>query len=151
MKNSSFLTKIIKKNKGFLLVDSIVAIVIIGVALVALVQLYTQGTKATVIADAYESAVQVGNERMEFLKKGTDMDITAAGGLNDLISKANSSPIVTANNIEYTTNCSTEQAFPVGTTTAGRDKIRKIKVDITWPGANGAGGTLTMTSYVSVK
>ena len=46
-----------KKNKGFLMIDAIVAVVIVTVALVALSYLYTQGTKAGIMAGSSERAM----------------------------------------------------------------------------------------------
>jgi type II secretory pathway pseudopilin PulG len=87
-------SKFFKKNTGFLMIDAIVAVVIVSVALVALSYLYTQGTKASVMAGSSERAMEIAAQRIEFLKKGAGISYSADDGLAALVAAANSDKVV---------------------------------------------------------
>ena len=81
----------LKNNKGFLLVDSVVGLVIIGIGLVALSALFAYGTQHRGDAEIREKAVQLAVERVELMKSARISAIDATGIQNE-VDKYNNDP-----------------------------------------------------------
>lgn len=92
MNKNNLLRKITNKKSGFILLDSIVAVVIVAIGLVAVLQLYTQGTKYRHSADMHQKAVQIAAENIEQLKvveaDSMTMRITRNAAIDALIKKS---------------------------------------------------------------
>lgn len=148
-----FFPKILKKNKGFLMVDAIIAVIIIAVALVAISYLYTQGTKASVMAGSSERALEIAAQRIEFLKKGAGVGYSDDSGLAALVAAANSDKVVklSGEDREYTTESSASlaQVSDTDNTNYGRNKLYKIAVTVSWkdPGLE----SVRLESYIVVE
>ncbi|MEA5091212.1 hypothetical protein SDC9_51336 [bioreactor metagenome] len=142
-----------KKNKGFLMIDAIVAVVIVTVALVALSYLYTQGTKAGIMAGSSERAMEIGAQRIEFLKKGAGVGYSADDGLAVLVTAANSDKVVKldGDNREYLVESSANlaQVSDTDNNNYGRDKLYKIVVTVSWTGP--AAESVRLESYIAVE
>jgi len=142
-----------KKNKGFLMIDAIVAVVIVTVALVALSYLYTQGTKAGIMAGSSERAMEIGAQRIEFLKKGAGVGYSADDGLAVLVTAANSDKVVKldGDNREYLVESSANlaQVSDTDNNNYGRDKLYKIVVTVSW--TDPAAESVRLESYIAVE
>ncbi|NLU44870.1 MAG: hypothetical protein GXX11_08420 [Acholeplasmataceae bacterium] len=142
-----------KKNKGFLMIDAIVAVVIVTVALVALSYLYTQGTKAGIMAGSSERAMEIGAQRIEFLKKGAGVGYSADNGLAVLVTAANSDKVVKldGDNREYLVESSANlaQVSDTDNNNYGRDKLYKIVVTVSW--TDPAAESVRLESYIAVE
>ena len=147
------LFKFSKKNKGFLMIDAIVAVVIVTVALVALSYLYTQGTKAGIMAGSSERAMEIGAQRIEFLKKGAGVGYSADDGLAVLVTAANSDKVVKldGDNREYLVESSANlaQVSDTDNNNYGRDKLYKIVVTVSW--TDPAAESVRLESYIAVE
>jgi hypothetical protein len=143
-------TKAIKGNKGFLMADAIVTVVIVAVALVALSYLYTQGTKAGIIAGSSERAMEIAAQRIEFLKKGAGIDYSDSGGLAALVTAANADNIVKLDgeNREYTVESSAEQVYS-DSTQYGHDKLYKLTVTVSF--SDMASESARLVTYIAVE
>jgi len=143
-------SKVSKKNKGFLMVDAIVAVVIVAVALVALSYLYTQGTKAGIMAGSSERAMEIAAQRIEFLKKGAGIDYSDGGGLAALVNAANADNVVKLDgeNREYTVESSAEQVYS-DSTQYGHDKLYKLTVTVSW--SDMVSESARLVTYIAVE
>jgi len=146
----SDLSKRLKENKGFLMIDAIVAVVIVSVALVSLSYLYTQGTKASVMAGSSERAMEIAAQRIEFLKKGSGVSYSADDGLAALVTAANSDKVVKLDGEarQYTAESSAEQVY-ANSTQNGRDRLYKLAVTVSW--TDPASESVRLESYIAVK
>ncbi len=142
--------KMLKNNKGFLMIDAIVTVVIVSVALVTLSYLYTQGTKASVMAASSERAMEIAAQRIEFLKKGAGEKYTADQGLAALLTVANGEKVVKlpGENIEYIAECSALQVYS-DSTDFGQDKLYKIAVTVSWMDTTSE--SVRLATYVAVE
>ena len=135
------------------MIDAIVAVVIVSVALVALSYLYTQGTKAGIMAGSSEQALEIAAQRIEFLKKGAGVGYNADEGLAALVTAANSDKVVKLDgeNREYLveSTASPAQVSDTDNNNYGRDKLYKIAVTVSWtdPGAE----SVRLESYIAVE
>ena len=147
------LFKFSKKNKGFLMIDAIVAVVIVTVALVALSYLYTQGTKAGIMAGSSERAMEIAAQRIEFLKKGAGVGYSDEDGLAALVTAANSDKVVKldGDNREYLVESSANlaQVSDTDNNNYGRDKLYKIAVTVSW--TDPAAESVRLESYIAVE
>jgi len=146
-------SKGLKKNKGFLMIDAIVTVVIVSVALVALSYLYTQGTKAGIMAGSSERAMEIAAQRIEFLKKGAGVGYSADEGLEALVTAANSDKAVKldGDNREYMveSSASLAQVSETDNTNYGRDKLYKLVVTVNW--TDQAAQSVRLESYIAVE
>lgn len=142
--------KLLKKNKGFLTIDAIVAVVIIAIALVALSYLYTQGTKASIMAGSSERAMEIAAQRIEFMKKGAGVSYSADAGLEALVAAANAEKVVQVDgeNREYTVECSAVQVYE-DSAKYGRDKLYQLTVNVSW--TDPASESVRLESYIAVE
>ncbi len=147
------LFKFSKKNKGFLMIDAIVAVVIVTVALVALSYLYTQGTKAGIMAGSSERAMEIAAQRIEFLKKGAGVGYSDEDGLAALVTAANSDKVVKldGDNREYLVEsfANLAQVSDTDNNNYGRDKLYKIVVTVSW--TDPAAESVRLESYIAVE
>ncbi|HIU64461.1 MAG TPA: hypothetical protein IAB06_05460 [Candidatus Avacidaminococcus intestinavium] len=74
-----------QKNKGFILVDAIVAVLIVAIGLAALAYMYTNSVKTRIAAERLQVAVQLAGQEMERLKT---FEKDARLDTNDLKTKA---------------------------------------------------------------
>jgi len=142
--------KLFKKNKGFLMIDAIVAIVILAVALVALSYLYTEGTKSSIMAGSSERAMEIAAQRMEFMKKAAGVSYSADAGLEALVAAANADKVVKVDgeNREYTAECSAVQVYG-DSAKYGRNKLYRIIVNVSW--TDPASENVRLESYIAVE
>jgi len=135
------------------MIDAIVAVVIVTVALVALSYLYTQGTKAGIMAGSSERAMEIGAQRIEFLKKGAGVGYSADDGLAVLVTAANSDKVVKldGDNREYLVESSANlaQVSDTDNNNYGRDKLYKIVVTVSW--TDPAAESVRLESYIAVE
>jgi len=143
-------SKLFKKNKGFLMIDAIVAVVIVAVALVALSYLYTEGTKASIMSGSSERAMEIAAQRIEFMKKGAGVSYSGDAGLEELVASANADKVVKVDgeNREYTAECSAVQVYE-DSAKYGRNKLYRITVNVSW--ADPATESVRLESYIAVE
>ena len=131
----------IKKQRGFLLVDSIVAVVVLAIGLVAIARLYMYGTDYRYRAANRQKAVQIAAERIERLKED-EANEASLSEINDTINALNSDS-------EKTVTLSDEETFIVSVSptqlstgnslkdnNTGLDadeNIYPVTVKVTWP------------------
>ena len=141
--------KRIKKKNGFLMIDAVVAVVIISIALVTLIYLYTQGTKASIMAGSSERAMEIAAQRVEFLKKGQGVSYSATNGLGALLTAANTTQTVqvAGEQRQYTATCAVAQVYT--STTSGRNKVYKITVTVGW--TDTATESVRLVTYIAVE
>ena len=142
--------KRVKKKKGFLMIDAVVAIVIISIALVTLVYLYTQGTKASIMAGSSERAMEIAAQRIEFLKKGQGVGYSDTNGLAALVAAANTNKTVqlAGEQRQYTATCEKTQVYD-STASYGRDKLYKVTVTVGWTDPNTE--SVRLVTYIAVE
>ena len=78
MKIMTFFSKLKKRERGVLLVDALIGVVILAVGLVALMQLFIYGTKNRADADMRQKAVHIaaeGIEKMKNVEAGTAVEL----------------------------------------------------------------------------
>ena len=140
----------LKKKNGFLMIDAVVAVVIVSVALVALVYLYTQGTKASIMAGSSESAMEIAAQRIEFLKKGEGVGYSSANGLGPLLAAANTTKTVqlAGETRQYIATCAATQ-FYGSSASYGRDKLYKLTATVTW--TDSAAQSVRLVTYIAVE
>ena len=135
------------------MIDAIVAVVIVTVALVALSYLYTQGTKAGIMAGSSERAMEIAAQRIEFLKKGAGVGYSDEDGLAALVTAANSDKVVKldGDNREYLVESSANlaQVSDTDNNNYGRDKLYKIVVTVSW--TDPAAESVRLESYIAVE
>ena len=141
--------KRIKKKNGFLMIDAVVAVVIISIALVTLIYLYTQGTKASIMAGSSERAMEIAAQRVEFLKQGQGVSYNATNGLGALLTAANTTQTVqvAGEQRQYTATCAVAQVYT--SSTSGRSKIYKITVTVGWTDTNTE--SVRLVTYIAVE
>jgi|GEM_PF-1183197 len=135
----------IKKQRGFLLVDSIVAVVVLAIGLVAIARLYMYGTDYRYRAANRQKAVQIAAERIERLKvdeaNKKDLD-----NIKATMIKSNSDSVVKLSQTdteEFTVNLTinneepsegtTDASLKDSTNIAGDDKLYLITATVKWP------------------
>lgn len=135
------------------MIDAIVAVVIVTVALVALSYLYTQGTKAGIMAGSSERAMEIAAQRIEFLKKGAGVGYSDEDGLAALVTAANSDKVVKldGDNREYLVEsfANLAQVSDTDNNNYGRDKLYKIVVTVSW--TDPAAESVRLESYIAVE
>ena len=143
-----------QKEKGFLLIEVVIAMVIISIALVAATGMFIQATRANSEAEQYTTATTLAQEQLERLKKtANDSSADTAGYLaywktfnvgstiNRLGGTGANPNSVPLNNITYT----------VTTTVVSVDnpaRLVEVKVEVTWSGTK----SVVMTAlYPKIK
>ena len=147
------LKKFIKNRKGFLLVDSMVAVLILAIGLAALAFLYTNGIGTLHKASTREKAVQVAAERVELLKAKEGVTVNISD-LTALETKANGQNTVTLDGETYTTHLTVDTTNIKSGTSAtnvrtGDEYLFPVTVTVTWK--NPDTQTITLKSYVVAK
>ncbi|MDF2633619.1 MAG: hypothetical protein K0R78_493 [Pelosinus sp.] len=105
-------------QKGFILMDSLVGIIILTVALLAILLTYSQATITAVSARNYNNAVYLAQQTVEELKRNngrTEFDPSVG-------------PPVTIKGIQYTIDLTRLTIPEVQTNT----NLRQYKVTVTW-------------------
>ena len=72
-----------KWQQGFLMIDALLGIVIISVALVGIMSMFSQSTKATRCSAGYTTASHLGQAQMELLKKPNNLPNIKAAAIDD--------------------------------------------------------------------
>ena len=157
----------IKENKGFVLVDSMVAVLILAIGLAALAFLYTHGTQILHNSNTQQKAIQVAAERLELLKvvnsaaTETQSKDQTRTQINAIISKANTNNVVTYQGETYTTQITptvladsdslqAETLSAGGLKRNGEEFIYPVKVTVTWNANDATGTKITLSTYVTV-
>jgi Tfp pilus assembly protein PilV len=121
--------KLVKSQKGWLLIDSLIALVILSTAIVALISAYTAAIKTTNAATARAQATYLAQQAVETLKLqdgGKSFNATVVDGV-----------LSPSNGITYTVKGT---ALPVAVT-----NLIPYQVTVSWLGLN-----LTMSGYCYV-
>ena len=116
----------IRKEKGFLLIEVVIAMVIISIALVSATGMFIQATKANSEAEQYTTATTLAQEQLERLKqwKHSDWASLSAGDIPRQGTGTVANP-VTVNNIAYTITTITETADDPA-------RLVQVKVTVSW-------------------
>jgi len=133
------LSSILGKNgqKGFLLIEVLVATVIISVALVALGGMFIQATRANSQASQITTATNLAQEQLDLLKSWTKEDWVAYAPLVIPWKGTGTSPVL-QNNVNYTVTTVVEAC------TEDNIHLVQVKVTVSWPqGGNG----IVMTAF----
>ena len=161
------LKKFIKNRKGFVLVDSMVAVLILAIGLAALAFLYTNGTRIFHNSNTQQKAIQVAAERLELLKvvnstaTATESKDKTRTQINEIISKANNNSTVSYQGETYTTQITptvltdsdslqAEALSAGGLKRNGEEFIYPVKVTVTWNANDATGTKTTLSTYVTV-
>lgn len=147
MRIMTFFSKLKKRERGVLLVDALIGVVILAVGLVALMQLFIYGTKNRADADLRQKAVQIaaeGIEKMKNVEAGTTVKITdytdAADDIGTEIKLTDNEkfyPKVTA--VQFTTDKATYK---------GDSNLVLVTSTVKWP--ENQSNSLTLYTYVTV-
>ena len=138
-----------KQQGGFLLVDSIVAVVVLAIGLVAIARLYMYGTDYRYRAANRQKAVQIAAERIERLK---DSEAQYGGAslddLNDVITEINKDNTVKLTDSE-TFSVKMDKAVALNKTTgySSDSEVAIIKTTVSWP-VNTNDHSLELYSYI---
>ena len=125
------------KQKGFLLIEVLVAIVIISVALVAIGGMFIQATRANSQAGQITTATNLAQEQLDLLKSW-NKDVWAAYPSTSIPWQGSGSSPIGANNVNYTV------ITVVGTCAEDNIHLVQVKVTVSWPqGGNG----IVMTAF----
>lgn len=133
------MSSILGKNgqKGFLLIEVLVATVIISVALVALGGMFIQATRANSQASQITTATNLAQEQLDLLKSWTKEDWVAYAPLVIPWKGTGTSPVL-QNNVNYTVTTVVEAC------TEDNIHLVQVKVTVSWPqGGNG----IVMTAF----
>ena len=124
----------IKKQRGFLLVDSIVAVVVLGIGLTAVGALYMYGTDYRMRAANRQKAVQIAAERIERLKaseaqnNGVSLD-----DLNTVIDKINDDAVVLTDKESFQVTMSDATSLKDKTESSYDKGVAIVETTVTWP------------------
>lgn len=123
----------IKNQRGWVLVDCLVGIIIITVALTALIGAYAQATKANIFNRDYNNAVYIAKRSLEDLKQ-----YEGKPDIKSLPEHVTSPPDTVINNVAFTIRIDSAEA-------AGLDaKINPYRATVSW---NGTKQSVSMVSY----
>ncbi len=126
----------VQKQGGFLLVDSIVAVVVLAIGLVAVGSLYMYGTDYRMRASNRQKAVQIAAERIERLKASEAQDDgISLDDLNDVIEKINKddASVVLTDSETFTVQMSEATSLYDNTELSGDKGVAIVKTTVTWP------------------
>ena len=143
----SFFSKLKKRERGVLLVDALIGITVLAIGLVALLQLFTYGTKNRADASLRQKAVQIAAERIEMLKTkemagAKKADIIALSGLETITLPDNE-------NFKVQLKCeNNEEPLNEGTTYKGDDNIMVVSSTVTWTSPEFADNSITLYTYI---
>jgi len=147
MRIMTFFSKLKKRERGVLLVDALIGVVILAVGLVALMQLFIYGTKNRADADMRQKAVHIaaeGIEKMKNVEAGTAVELgdykTAADNIATevkLTDKEVFYPKVTA--VQFTTDKATYK---------GDSNLVLVTSTVKWP--ENQSNSLTLYTYVTL-
>ena len=157
----------IKENKGFVLVDSMVAVLILAIGLAALAFLYTNGTQILHNSNTQQKAIQVAAERLELLKvvnstaAATESKDKTRSQINTIINTANNNSTVSYEGETYTatikptvlTDSDSLQAETLqagGVKRSGEELIYPVSVEVTRNDNDPTGTKITLSTYVTV-
>lgn len=158
------LRNFIKSRRGFLLVDSMIAVIIVGVAFVGLLGMYLQATTAGVASANTQKAMMVAQEYMEILRKADGIeDENNPLYLTKLIAWVNNerNNTRTVDGVTYTASCPQPVKAPLGrnteaagvTATSGdlgtsRDKLYKVTVNVSWADKTSPNNTIHADDFI---
>lgn len=112
-----------QKEKGFLLIEVVIAMVIISIALVASGGMFIQATRANSEAEQYTAATTLAQEQLERLKQ---KDYTYWATIGPTIERQGTGgDTITLNNIAYTVATVTE-------TSDDPAHLVQVKVTVSW-------------------
>ncbi len=138
----------IKKQRGFLLVDSIVAVVVLAIGLVAIARLYMYGTDYRYRAANRQKAVQIAAERIERLKASEAQDNgVSLDSLNTVIEKINDDAVVLTDKESFQVTMSEAVSLKDKTESNYDNGVAIVETTVTWPtGTNDH--SLKLYSYI---
>ena len=124
----------IKKQRGFLLVDSIVAVVVLAIGLVAIARLYMYGTDYRYRAANRQKAVQIAAERIERLKASEAQDNgVSLDSLNTVIEKINDDAVVLTDKESFQVTMSEAVSLKDKTESNYDNGVAIVETTVTWP------------------
>ncbi len=139
--------KLKKDKSGFLLMDGLIAVLIIGLALCSLAYWYIQGTETRYNATQLNKAVHIAAERLELMKTMDGKNITV---ILDFAAAANTNKTVVLDGETFEAEIDTT----VLTRAVGSDAYHKgdkylvpVEVKVTWKDTKEE--TLIMRTYIS--
>ena len=142
----------IKENKGFVLVDSMVAVLILAIGLAALALLYTGGIGTMHKGNTREKVVQIAADRIEVLKALDGKDSYSALQTfvtNELNSNTNKNVTTTTDAEQFTVSGTLGEALSDAKTgRTGDDYVVPVTVTVTWKSPETQ--TCTLVTYVTV-
>ena len=118
-----------QKEKGFLLIEVVIAMVIISIALVAATGMFIQATRANSEAEQYTTATALAQEQLERLKQKpyTFWASLNAGATIDWQGTGAVANTITLNKIDYNVATVTE-------TSDDPTHLVQVKVTVSWSG-----------------
>ncbi len=130
----------IRQQKGFLMIEVMIAIIIISVALIAVTGMFIQSTRANSSGLEISTATALAQKQMEMLKSWSAANWTALTPLPQVIAwqdAAEPAMPLTRNNIAYT-------VVTTAAASAQDANLVQVTVSVTWLGQN-----LSMVSLFS--
>ncbi len=148
----SFFSKLKKRERGVLLVDALIGITVLAIGLVALLQLFTYGTKSRADASLREKAVYIATERIEMLKAKESSGATAEN-ISDAITaiNANTGNIPELDNEKFTATLKMVTIVSDTDKPKGDENIRLVNSQVTWKAPDGKDDSVTLYTYVIVE
>lgn len=137
-----------KQQGGFLLVDSIAAVVILAIGLTAVGTLYMYGTDYRMRASNRQKAVQIAAERIERLK--VDEAIENGTSLDDLqttVNKINDDEVVLTDNETFKVKMSDPVSLEDETDLSADAGLAIVETTVTWP-KDKNDHSITLYSYI---
>ena len=137
-----------KQQGGFLLVDSIAAVVILAIGLTAVGTLYMYGTDYRMRASNRQKAVQIAAERIERLK--VDEAIENGTSLDDLqttVNKINDDEVVLTDNETFKVKMSDPVSLEDKTNLSADAGLAIVETTVTWP-KDKNDHSITLYSYI---
>lgn len=129
---------LVKSQAGFLLVEALVAMIIITVALVGILGMFTQSLRATKNAADYTTATSLVQEQMEQMKIIDELFWNSVSFPYQFATEA-----IPMNNVTYTRTTQAELSI-LDPEYPAKQRIIKVTVHVEWLGAE----KISMVTYV---
>lgn len=136
-------------ERGWVLIDALIGLVIVSIALTALAMAYRQSAVVTVSASNQARAVYVAQQAVEELKPNDNNTKSA-----DWPGAIPAPYDVTVNNVTFRVTYSTESVTEVNgiVNTAVRERIKPLRVTVSWTEpASGTAASIQTVGYYYMK
>ena len=140
VQEATYMFRYIKDEKGFILADAMIGMIIITTALIAVLAAYTQTTRVSSTTTARTHATYLAQRTLEDLKRFD------GGAVLTLPEQS----IERRESVEYTINARTINVNTVTNTDGLRTYLLPVQVTVTWQ-EKGQNNTLNMISYYYIQ